>query len=153
MQKKWMIILLIAATILVWCSLGIADPQNDNGSGEKMCIPMGSISLDPPATVTPERASVDFPHSLHFKGYSCDKCHHKWDGNQAVQSCMTSGCHDMTTAPENPLKNGKYTEESIKYYKYAYHNQCRDCHKEEKQKRDTTLVTLPTGCNECHPKQ
>ncbi len=151
MQKKWTIFLLIAATILVWCSLGIADPQNE-GSGEEMCIPMGSINLNPPAAVTPERTSVDFPHSLHFKGYSCDKCHHKWDGNQAVQSCGTSGCHDLATSPEKPLKNGKYTEESIKYYKYAYHNMCRDCHKELKEKRDTTLVSLPTGCDECHPK-
>ncbi len=146
MQKKSIVLVLMAAVIMVWSTMVTAE--------QELCIPMGSIDIDPPETITQERASVDFPHSKHFKGYSCDRCHHTWNGDEPVRNCMTSGCHDTITPPANPLKNGKYTADSIKYYKYAYHNQCRDCHKELKNQKTKTVksMTLPTGCIECHPK-
>ncbi|MBW1893605.1 MAG: cytochrome c3 family protein [Deltaproteobacteria bacterium] len=129
---------------------------------EEMCIPMGTLLLEPPADVKQERASVEFPHSLHFN-YNCKRCHHKWDNEGEIKGCMTSGCHDQTTYSKKPLRKGKYTDESMKYYKYAYHNNCRTCHVELKTKKTDIVMsydepkelpeTGPVGCTECHLKE
>jgi len=132
------------------------------GSDGAISIPMGNFVIGPPKSVNQLRPSVDFPHSQHFS-YKCTDCHHKWDGSSNVKTCTTSGCHDQVTAPKKPLKNGVYTKEAIKYYKYAYHNQCRDCHRavqinKTKFTNSTTKTSkklpesLPLGCVECHPK-
>jgi hypothetical protein len=124
---------------------------------------MGNFKITPPESVKQLRASVDFPHSKHFV-YKCTKCHHKWDGVGKVQTCTTSGCHDQVTIPPKPIKNGSYTTEALRYYKYAYHNQCRGCHKTIKTQIaertiSTTIetkadlpISIPVGCVECHPK-
>ena len=128
---------------------------------EEMCIPMGTLTLEPPAGVEQERASVNFPHALHFE-YNCKRCHHMWDTTEEIKGCMTSGCHDQTTYTKKPLRKGTYDAAAMKYYKYAYHNNCRTCHVELKAKRtemamsydepETLPKTGPVGCNECHPK-
>ena len=158
-------ILCLLAVIMFSGPFVVAQDDNETkyqGSEGEICIPMGSFTIGPPEEVTPLRSVVDFPHSKHFS-YSCTTCHHKWDGSSKVQNCTTSGCHDQTAVPEKPLKNGVYTAEAIKYYKYAYHNQCRDCHKKLKEQKEqfthSTSTTdkvfpeiIPTGCVECHPK-
>ncbi len=131
------------------------------GSDGALCVPMGNFTIDPPADIKPLRASVNFPHTRHFI-YNCKRCHHKWNGVQPVKTCRTSGCHEQATPTEKPLKDGSYTDTGMKYYKYAYHNQCRGCHqeirlqKEEMAKSIQTVEHLPeagpTGCIECHPK-
>ena len=110
------------------------------------------------------RSSVAFPHSRHLT-YTCDTCHHKWEYHAILDNCTTSGCHDLTTAPENAIKDGKYTEEGIRYYKYAYHKMCRDCHRDINaqnlaKSKPTNLSgdveqmrSGPVGCIECHPKE
>ena len=110
---------------------------------DSVCFPVGSRDIKAPASVEAKRSPVGFNHSTHFD-FTCNECHHKWDRKSQITSCQTSGCHDQTTADKKALKDGEYTEESIKYYMYAYHAQCRDCHKVEK--------AGPTGCVECHPK-
>ncbi|MBW1841730.1 MAG: cytochrome c3 family protein [Deltaproteobacteria bacterium] len=128
-----------------------------------MCVPMGDIELMPPASVEAKRSPVNFPHSRHFNN-DCKSCHHKWEGNAKIQNCTTAGCHDQVAAPKTKEKYLKYSDISIKYYKYAFHSQCVGCHKEIKQKRKamemshTTLkdklpATGPTGCKGCHPAQ
>jgi hypothetical protein len=131
------------------------------GSDGALCVPMGSFSIDPPASIEKQRASVDFPHSRHFV-YNCKRCHHKWDGVAAVKTCRTSGCHDQIETPKKPLKDGDYTDAAMGYYKYAYHNQCRGCHNELRIQKAEMSRGLneaknipeagPTGCIECHPK-
>lgn len=131
------------------------------GSDGSLCIPMGNFVIAPPADVKQLRSSVDFPHSRHFV-YNCMRCHHKWDGVGQVKTCRTSGCHDQATPTEKPMKKGSYTDIAMKYYKYAYHNQCRGCHQEirlqkaEMAKSSQVVEHLPetgpTGCIECHPK-
>ena len=153
MQKKCIVLSCLLVVAVTWSTVAFSEDK-------LLCIPLGSIPLKAPAQVKAQRADVDFPHSVHF-GYKCQDCHHTWDGGAEIKSCMTAGCHDQVTSPKRPLKKGEYTEASIKYYKYAYHVLCRDCHQEIKvtNKKIAKAVanveiqkTGPTGCNECHPK-
>jgi hypothetical protein len=40
-------------------------------SGESMCIPMGTIVIEPPDQIESKRAAVMFPHATHFS-YTCN---------------------------------------------------------------------------------
>lgn len=159
-------ILCLMAIIMYSSPLVVAQDDSktkSQGSDGTICIPMGNLTIKAPESVTPLRTPVDFPHSRHFS-QSCMKCHHTWDGNSPVKTCTTSGCHDQVDVPKNPLKEGMFTKEAMKYYKYAYHNQCRECHRNLKNQKkrftDSTSTTadtsfpesVPTGCVECHPK-
>lgn len=129
---------------------------------EDMLVPMGVIVLEPDPSVEQKRSPVEFNHAKHFK-YDCRTCHHKWEGNAKITNCTTSNCHDLLKAPKKPTKYLAYTEEGIKYYKYAYHQTCIGCHKEIKVKQKKMEMSLtakekatqkvPTSCNECHPKE
>jgi len=160
------IVCLLAAIISIIGSVADAGQENEPkkyiGSDGALCIPMGNFTITAPESVKPLRTPVDFPHSTHFV-YNCTKCHHKWDGTGNVQTCAASGCHDQVAIPPKPLKNGMYTTEAIRYYKYAYHNQCRNCHKTIKtkiteqsmstsEKKESLPDSVPVGCIECHPK-
>jgi hypothetical protein len=139
--------------------------QNESdteATGKDMIVPMGVIVLKPDPSVEPERTPVEFNHGQHFK-FDCRTCHHKWEGNTKITSCTTSNCHDLLKAPKKPTRYLDYTENGIKYYKYAFHQACIGCHKKIKtqQKKMEMLhkapeeysKNLPTSCNECHPKE
>jgi len=146
--------------VLILGSTAIVFGQAD----EEMCVEMGIISLSAPESVESKRAEVEFPHSTHFS-FDCRTCHHKWEGDEIIPSCTTSGCHDVTVAP---IRAGQGTvsvkaEVAIIYYKTAYHRMCIGCHKEMKmvnkelemsyKSLDKELPrTGPTGCIQCHPK-
>ncbi len=129
---------------------------------DEMCVPMGNITL---ATLAEEgkRADVEFPHAVHF-GYSCEECHHTWNRTDAIDSCTTSGCHDLEKAPVTDSgKPVKDPDEQIQYFKKAYHDKCIGCHREIKRAnkaQEASKTALgqklapvgPTGCNGCHPK-
>ena len=129
---------------------------------EDMLVPMGVIVLEPDPSVEKKRSAVEFNHAKHFK-YDCRTCHHKWEGNAKITNCTTSNCHDLLKSPKKPTKYLAYTENGIKYYKYAYHKNCIGCHKEIKveqkkkemlyKKLETEIKYVPTSCNECHPKE
>jgi hypothetical protein len=130
---------------------------------EKLCIPMGVLKLDPPDGVDQKRATVEFPHSLHFE-YACQKCHHTWAGEPEIKNCATSKCHDQLSTPQLSEEGHPYSEAAIQYYKKAYHQLCIGCHKEIKEKNmalEMSRETLdqpivmggPTGCVKCHPKE
>ena len=125
-----------------------------------MMVPMGTITLEPPEGVEAKKSAVPFPHSKHFVT-ECKECHHKWTGQEKIKNCTTSGCHDLTEAPEKPKKYLSYSDVAIKYYKYAYHQMCISCHKEIKMTnkaiemsykvvKDTLPAAGPSGCKECH---
>lgn len=127
-----------------------------------ICIPIGNIGLKAPDSVTPDRPSVTFPHSTHFD-YSCKRCHHTWNGQDPIQGCMTSGCHDMDSAPRPADNKTKVADNSMKYFKNAFHSQCIGCHKAIKMKnteieksfsavKAKQMKTGPTGCTVCHAK-
>jgi hypothetical protein len=130
---------------------------------DKMCIPMGKITLTPPEGVEAKRSPVEFNHPLHFE-INCSRCHHEWDRDEAIVGCTTSGCHELT---ESPVKAGGSEfegEPAILYYKNAYHSLCIRCHQEIKADNkkleqskgalpDQLPATGPTGCIQCHPKE
>lgn len=122
---------------------------------DDLCIPLGSINLAAPQGVQAKRSAVDFPHAAHFK-YNCKECHHTWEYGDDIAGCMTSGCHDQTSAPKEGAKTA--------YFKQAYHQACLGCHKtiQEKNKalelskqavKGQLAKTGPTGCVDCHPKK
>lgn len=129
---------------------------------KKMCVPLGILVLKPDASVEQKKTAVDFDHSRHFV-FDCKTCHHKWDINKQITNCTTSGCHDLLKSPKEPTKYLAYTDTSIKYYKYAFHQKCVGCHKDIKIKRKKMEMaytskaklpkTGPTGCVMCHPKE
>ncbi len=132
-------------------------------SEEDMIVPMGYITLSPPGSVEAKRADVEFPHSTHF-GFDCRTCHHKWVGTEVIQSCTTSGCHDVAISPTVSKKGSVAPDQAILYYKTAFHQMCIGCHKEMRavnkelemsyRKLDKELPrTGPTGCIQCHPKE
>ena len=145
----------ILLTGMIWGSILIAD--------DEMCVPMGEITIAP-LTEGAKRSDVAFPHTVHFE-FACQKCHHKWTGKEAIQSCTTSGCHDLDKSPVD--ENGKPAKDSAlkaRYFKNAYHGMCIGCHKEIKVKNkaieasaaalsEKLQPTGPTGCHQCHPKE
>ena len=165
MVNKKLFIVCIATFFMLVGTLMASGPWIEEIDEEDtLSIPVGMLSLGAPDGVEQEKASVDFPHSRHMT-YSCNACHHTWEYHAILDSCTASGCHDLTTPPENALKNGKYTEEGIRYYKYAYHVKCRDCHRDinaqNREKLKTTNISGdvaqmrsgPVGCVDCHPKE
>ena len=158
MHKTGMVSLCMVA--LVMLIFVIAAPGY---AEEELCVPMGKLTLEPPSGVTQKRASVEFPHALHF-GYACQQCHHTWKGESEIKSCTTSGCHDQLGTPENPETGNPDTTKAVQYYKKAFHERCIGCHKEIKQKNEALelaekkldrplMKTGPTGCIQCHPKE
>jgi len=157
-------ILTVVALFTIFIAGGLA--AFDDGTEVTMdaiFVPVGRLALAPPVGVTPKRSAVSFPHSLHF-GYSCKTCHHKWDGNSQVQSCTASKCHDQLSLPVKSEKAMENRPEEIRYYKYAFHQQCISCHREikirnEKLERSRKKITEslqrpgPTSCVGCHPRE
>lgn len=125
-------------------------------AAEELCVPLDVITIEAPAGVTAERSPVDFPHGQHFS-MACTQCHHQWEGTADNLDCTTSGCHDLTAAPERGSGIPDY-----RYFKEAYHSSCIGCHKQikianlkaEKARTVNTVIQPggPTGCVECHPE-
>jgi len=145
--------------VLIFGSSLIVSGQD---KGDDLCIPMGSILLEPPESVTAKRPAVEFPHSRHFD-FNCIECHHKWDKESQIENCTTSGCHDLLETPKKANKKSVSEEESILYYKNAFHKACIGCHKDIKAKnllaesrlrvsdKSTIIKNVgPTTCKTCH---
>ena len=158
MHKRYLLMVGVAILAVVSFSLVLAEEPEDS-----MCIPMGTIAIEPPDGVESKRTAVDFPHATHFN-YTCSTCHHKWDRETPVLSCMTTGCHDVVVSPKKSKGHNIDPELAVRYYKAAYHDACIGCHKEIKQQNKanensyrsvTTPIqpSGPTGCAECHPKE
>ncbi|MBW1607530.1 MAG: cytochrome c3 family protein [Deltaproteobacteria bacterium] len=158
-------ILCLVMVFVFGLALNVAgqDESEPKAAVEDMCVPMGVVELKPDPSVEQKKSSVAFNHAKHLT-YDCRRCHHKWEANTKIANCTTSACHDLLKAPKRPTKYLVYTEEGIKYYKYAYHQNCIGCHKEIKvQRKKLESVYLaaekelpktgPTSCNECHPKE
>ena len=156
-------------TMVALASVGIAGgqpaiPEDKAATMDAIYVPVSRLALAPPVGVISKRSAVTFPHSRHFE-YTCRTCHHKWDGQSAVQSCTTSDCHDQLSAPpmDRGVRNMDYIADSISYFKRAFHRQCIGCHREIKAhnaKLARSVSTLktplqktgPTGCIDCHPR-
>jgi hypothetical protein len=156
------IMAIVALFTIIAESLGIAAAETEV-TMDAIYVPVGRIVLAPPVGVSPKRSAVAFAHSRHFD-YTCKTCHHKWDGNSQVQSCTASKCHDQLSATVKNQKTPNEGLQAIRYYKYAFHQQCISCHREIKthnkrleQSRKKIKEPLqwpgPTGCVGCHPRE
>jgi len=90
------------------------------------------------------KGPVKLSHKKHSTDYgaACTDCHHEyeggknvWEEGQPVKKCIE--CHD-------PQK----TEGDVKKLMTAYHDNCKDCHKEHP---DTNAPYKK--CNDCHEKK
>lgn len=104
--------------------------------------PTETMLLKAPAGAKTKKNPVTLSHAVHAQ-FSCQDCHHTWDGTSPVKKCTDSGCHDMVKAKGKAKKN-------IKYYETAYHQTCyKGCHKTRKKARKSAG---PTSCSKCHLK-
>ena len=157
-------IMIVFALFIIFIAGGMATfAKETEVTMDAIFVPVGRLALAPPVGVTPKRSAVAFPHSQHF-GYTCMTCHHKWDGNSQVQSCTASKCHDQLSPTLKDKKSLDYGPVAIRYYKYAFHQQCIRCHREikmhnEKLERSRKRLSEPlqwpgpTGCVGCHPRE
>jgi hypothetical protein len=163
MYRIQMAVLCLVIVFVFGMALNVAgqNKSDTKKAVEDMVVPMGIIVIKPDPSVKAMRSPVKFDHAKHFT-YDCRTCHHKWEGTAKIASCTTSNCHDLLKAPKNPTRYLAYTKEGIKYYKYAYHENCIGCHKKLKAKQIKAEMSykklekkeqiLPTSCDDCHPK-
>ena len=156
MLKPALGLVFVCVMILVGSVIHVSGDATD----QEMCVPMGTIMIKPPQGVDAKRSPVPFPHSKHF-ATACQECHHKWNGTEKIQSCQTSGCHDQAAPPAQKTRYLSYSNEVIRYFKYAYHQACIGCHqdiKEQNRKLEMSYQVIdeklpeagPSGCVECH---
>jgi hypothetical protein len=135
-----------------------ATPGAEENSTDSLEIPLGTLILTAPEGAYAKRSPVEFPHGGHFD-YSCQTCHHEWDGESPVQNCTVSGCHDQLEADEN-TRNINDERNSL-YFLAAYHKACIECHRDLRDQRedleksgitDESILPAygPLACNECH---
>ncbi|WP_287126894.1 cytochrome c3 family protein [Desulfobacter sp.] len=142
---------LIAVPWFAFVLMGVALAEDTEATFK---LPTGTITLEAPqdaeykATLSP----VNFPHSLHFS-YSCQACHHNWDGNGPIKSCGTSGCHENFWVPKPDQED--VPENGVKSMVGAFHQACRDCHRKEADQQKAagskSIATGPVACAGCHP--
>lgn len=155
-----------AVCVVLALILGNALIVSGESSDDTMCIPMGTITLEPPEGAEAKRPPVNFPHPVHFS-FNCQQCHHTWEMDAPIESCTTSGCHDGVVAPTKAQKGAPSEdpkELAVSYYKTAYHRLCISCHKEMKLQnikletsgkviKEKLPNTGPTSCRSCHVKE
>ncbi len=126
-----------------------------------LSVPLGILTLEAPEGAEAKRPPVEFPHGLHFD-YSCQTCHHDWDGTTMVENCTTSGCHDQVE-PDEKTRNIN-DPANAQYYLAAYHKACIQCHRtllkerqalEKANPLDSKMLPAygPVVCAECHIKK
>lgn len=101
------------------------------------------------------KCPVEFSHHKHATDYkiACTECHHVFENGQNVwkegdPACPCSSCHtELTIQGEKKLSE----EDQKLNLKLAFHNNCQECHKKEKQNNANT--TAPVTCNGCHAKE
>ena len=143
--------------------LGNAMVVTGSSDEDKMCIPMGTIVLEPMEGVEAKRTPVDFNHPIHF-GFKCQRCHHKWENDEPIVGCQTNDCHDVAEAPQKSKSGVIDKDLAARYFKTAYHGLCIGCHKEMQIQNNALEIsgriikenlpnTGPTGCIQCHVKE
>ncbi len=94
------------------------------------------ITIDNPGLHTTDTyQGAPLGHKKHADEFvkDCKECHHNYKEGATVQKC--GSCH---------TKDSKVTA------KTAYHNTCRNCHRDLKK---AGKATGPTLCTKCHAKK
>ena len=79
---------------------------------------------------------VTFTHNKHTEGYKieCKACHHEMKEGETPKPCKA--CHGV--------------DEKALGAKDAFHQQCKDCHKQSNTEKGTSA---PDKCGGCHVKK
>jgi hypothetical protein len=93
------------------------------------------VTIDYPQHHKSDRyKGIEFAHKKHADAVKdCVKCHHTTKAGAKVQKCVD--CHSKLT--------------KVTAYK-AFHNSCKNCHRDMKK---AGKATGPTACTKCHPKK
>lgn len=94
-----------------------------------------SITIDNPGLhATDKYQGAPFAHKKHADAIKdCNKCHHTLKEGEKVKKCTE--CH---------------TKDSEVTAKTAFHNTCKNCHRDLKK---AGKATGPTICSKCHAKK
>ena len=137
MKKKFFGVLMIILTGLLFMSIGVltaADVPDD-------------VTIENKGYKSDKKGPVKLSHKKHSADYkvACTECHHEykdgknvWKEGQPVKKC--SACH-------SPLK----TEGKVKKLQNAYHNNCKNCHKELVTAKKSDKAPFKK-CTDCHQK-
>lgn len=137
-MKKGIIAIVALAAFVVAGMAATAALAQKTKSGEVDDV----IKIADPTFKKMRKSAVTFTHKKHSMDYklSCDSCHHVykdgknvWKEGDKVAKCST--CHTDPGRKKGANPPTLYN---------AFHDNCKDCHKEAKKG--------PTKCNECHPK-
>ena len=136
MKKGLLTFIVLAMTVLLFAAVGVLTAAD---VPEEIIIEGDSYKKD-------IKGPVKLSHQKHFAEYgaACDECHHEyqdgknvWTASDPVKKC--SECHD-------------YEEHKgeVKKRQTAFHNNCKDCHKDAKKLGKEAPTTK---CNDCHEKE
>lgn len=94
-------------------------------------------------------APIMFEHHAGHLGVEggCVTCHHTWDGESAISTCDTEGCHNDTSR-ENKREPTSYDSA---FHSRKAPNSCVGCHS-AMLKADASFKG-PKKCNDCHSKK
>jgi hypothetical protein len=94
----------------------------------------GTTDVPEKITLSNPKGDVVLPHKAHVDaGVTCKACHHTVEGDM---DSPDKKCHDCHTADSDvPSKD-------------AFHNLCKECHKQSKGENPDSKA--PTSCKGCH---
>ncbi|MBN1276844.1 MAG: cytochrome c3 family protein [Deltaproteobacteria bacterium] len=131
MSNKFFTLLMVGLTAILFLTAGILTAAN---------VPVPDVVVIENKYDKDKKPPVKLTHNKHVSEYkvSCEECHHDyqdgknvWKEGDEVKKC--SACH-------NPLKD----EGKVVKLQNAFHQNCKDCHKEK---------NAPfKKCTECHKK-
>ena len=119
--------------------------QNAEGAEQASIDVPEVIIIDNQAFEEWKKGAVKLSHRKHVEEYgvSCVECHHEyedgkniWTENDPVKRCVT--CHDPTETKDDIIK-----------LQFAYHNNCKDCHKAVVEEDDSKNAPY-IKCADCH---
>ena len=102
------------------------------------------IVIDGKAYKKDMKGPVNFAHSKHATdyGFECSECHHRyengeniWNAGDEVKKCAE--CHDAAKSEGN-----------VKKLMTAYHNNCKNCHKEKNKEGKNAPDKKCEGCHQ-----
>ena len=123
-MKKWLY-LIVAVAFVAGGIISIALAQSDNVTIDNQY----PKKLKKPVTLS---------HKAHADRIACTECHHTWKKEECDTPQKCAECHKAEDKGEQGLKR-------------AYHQQCKDCHKDLERQGKKTGPTKK--CSGCHPSK
>jgi len=136
----------VVVTSFLWVTLAPAQPEAPD-----------DITIQSKIWPKKKKADVALSHKKHAEEYKipCLDCHHVykdgknvWQQGQEVQKC--EACHTCVKQGK-ALKEASPEEKKLSLLN-AFHDNCKNCHKDTNKGKSKEEQTAPTKCTQCHPK-